>query len=340
MAKPGEGSIHVEDDVGNPGTRGKRADNFDFSRYRHKSVWSVKLVSFKSQRQFNTTIMETGTATTNSAVSAAINWKEKIGDYVLLHSGGIIGAIVIVFAGFLAAGWLSTILLRALERKHLEPPIRMLISRIVKILVLLFTFAIAAQTMGINLLPLIAGVSVVGVGAGLAMQGVLSNLVAGLVIIFTKKFRVGEFIEIHGVNGQVAQIELFSTTLIHADRSRIIIPNRKIIGEILHNFGTIRQVDLSIGVGYGTDLTKLQSVVQDILNRSQFVLKDPAPVVAVTGFGDSSVNVAIKPWVTVDHFGAAQADLNRAILESFRQAKIEIPFPQREIRVLGNANVA
>ncbi len=273
-------------------------------------------------------------------MNTAINWKEKIGDYVLLHSGGIIGAIVIIIIGFLAAGWLSAILIRALEKKKLEPPVLMLITRVVKILVLLFTFAIAAQTMGINLLPLIAGVSVVGVGVGLAMQGVLSNLVAGLVIIFTKKFRVGEFIEIHGVSGQVSQIELFSTTLTHADMSRIIIPNRKIIGEILHNYGSIRQADLSIGVGYNTDLNKMQALVKEILNLNPRVLKDPAPVVAISAFGDSAVNVAIKPWVNVNDLGAVQTELNQTILEKFRAAKIEIPFPQREIRVLGNANVA
>ncbi len=282
----------------------------------------------------------TAVSASNSAMNTAASWKEKIGDYILFNSGSIIAAIVIVFVGMFAARWVGQVMLRALERKNVEPPVRMLITRITKIVVFGFALAIALQTMHINLLPLIAGVSVVGVGVGLAMQGVLSNLVAGLVIILTKKFRVGEFIEIHGVSGQVSQIELFSTTLIHADQSRVIIPNRKIIGEILHNYGTIRQLDLGVGVSYDADLNKVQALIREILNANPLVLKQPAPVVAVANFGDSAVNFVIKPWTKVDDFGQAGAEINQAIFERFRLAKINIPFPQREIRVLGNTNVA
>ena len=166
------------------------------------------------------------------------------------------------------------------------------------------------------------------------VQGVLGNLMAGLLIIFTKPFRVGEYIEIHGVHGQVHAIELFSVILVHADKSRVVIPNRKIIGEILHNYGSIRQLDLSVGVAYSTDLTKALNAVNAVLARTSTVLKDPAPVVGVASFGDSAVNIAIKPWTKVADFGPGAAAVNQAIAEEFRKQGIEIPFPQREIRVL------
>src|SRR5687767_4121137 len=153
----------------------------------------------------------------------------------------------------------------------------MLFIRIAKLFVMLLAILIAVQQLGVELWPLIAGLGVAGVGVGLAMQGVLSNLVAGLTIIFVKPFRVGEYIQINNVEGQVDIIELFSTTLLHPDMSRVVIPNRKIVGEILHNYGKIRQASLSVGVAYDTDLNRAIEIIRDILARNPRVLKSPAP---------------------------------------------------------------
>jgi small conductance mechanosensitive channel len=162
----------------------------------------------------------------------------------------------------------------------------------------------------------------------------LSNLVAGLTIIFTKPFRVGEYVAMLNVQGQVTTVELFSTTLVHPDLSRVVIPNRKIVGEILHNYGHIRQLDLSVGVAYGTDLNNALAIVRAVLAQNPRVLKDPEPAVGVALLADSSISLAIKPWTKVDDFLPASAEINQAIAESFRAGKIEIPFPQREVRLL------
>src|SRR5438093_9240740 len=116
--------------------------------------------------------------------------------------------------------------------------------------------------------PLVASIGVAGVGIGLAMQGVLSNMVCGLAIIFLKPFRVGEYIELLGVHGQVTAIELFSTTLAHPDRSRVVIPNRKIVGEVLHNYGTIRQLDLSVGVAYQTNIKEALATLCELVAQN------------------------------------------------------------------------
>src|SRR3954469_10632939 len=166
----------------------------------------------------------------------------------------LLGAAVILIVGFFIARWVGKVMQGKLERRDLEPPVRMLMLRLTKLLIIAMTVVIAIQTMGVPVMSLVAGIGVAGVGVGLAMQGVLGNLVAGLTIIFTKPYRVGDYIEIHGEHGQVAQIELFSTILTHADRSRIIIPNRKIVGEILHNHGTTRQLEMTVGVGYDTNI--------------------------------------------------------------------------------------
>jgi small conductance mechanosensitive channel len=261
-------------------------------------------------------------------------WKDKLIEYVISHSGALLSALVVIVVGLMAARWIGKLFDRWLTHKAMEQPMRTLLVRIVRLLIFAMALVVALGTAGMDVTALIAGLGVAGVGVGLALQGVLGNLVAGLTIIFTKPFRVGEWIEIAGVSGQVKSIELFTTTLLHTDMSRVVIPNRKIIGDILHNYGGIRQLDLSVGVAYGTDLNNATAIVRSVLAASSRVLKEPAPIVGVTMLADSSINIAVKPWVKVDDFVFAQAEINQALAEQLRAANISIPFPQREVRML------
>jgi small conductance mechanosensitive channel len=276
----------------------------------------------------------TTAATTTPAAHAA--WKDKLIDYVITHSGALLSAIAVIVVGFLVARWVGRLAERFFEKKNMEPPVRMLLVRIVKLLVIVGALVMALGTAGMDVTAMIAGISVAGVGVGLAMQGVLGNLFAGLTIIFTKPFRVNEYIEILSVQGQVTQIELLSTTLLHADRSRIVIPNRKIVGEILHNYGTIRQLELTVGVAYGTNLSDALLLISQILKSNTRVLKDIDPVVGISTLANSSITIAIKPWVGVADVGPAGAEIYQAIVSQFRERRIDIPFPQHEVRLLNN----
>ena len=267
----------------------------------------------------------------------AAPWQDKLIEYVISHSGALISALVVVVIGFIVARWIGKLTDLWLTSKAMEPPVRMLLVRIARLLVFGMALVVALGTAGVDIMALVTVTGVAGIGIGLAMQGVLSNIMAGLTIIFTKPFRFGEYIEIAGVQGQVTSIELVSTTLLHADHSQVIIPNRKIVGEILHNYGHIRQLDLSVGVAYNTNISGALVIVRGVLTRNSRVLKEPAPVVGVTMLADSSINVAIKPWTAVADYGPAQAEIYQAIVEQFRANKIEIPFPQREVRMLGGA---
>jgi len=246
----------------------------------------------------------------------------------------VLGAIVILAAGLFLARWVGNTTQKWLQRQDMEPPIRTLLVRLVKALVLVAMLLVALDTFGVKITPLIAGLGVAGVGVGLAFQGVLSNVVAGLTIIFTKPYRVGEYIEIVGTYGQVEAIDIFSTRLIHADRSRVMIPNRKIVGEVLHNYGTIRQLSLSIGVGYRTNLSDAFAIVRDVLDKNPRVLKDPAPAIGIAQLADSSITLSINPWTKVTDYGLAQNEIYQALLERMRAGNIDIPFPQREIRMV------
>jgi small conductance mechanosensitive channel len=282
--------------------------------------------------------METNTLA--NATAQLSQWKAEGIKFAAEKGPSLLGALIILIAGFILARFVCRLLGSWLERRQLEPPVRMLLTRVTWLVIMALFFMVALGTMGIAVGPLIALMSVAGVGVGLAMQGVLANLVSGLLIIFTKPFRVGEYIEVVGNYGQVSMIELFSTTLVHPDKSRVVIPNRKISGEILHNYGTIRQHNITIGVAYRTNLPAAAALIQAVLARNPMVLKDPAPVVVVDRFSDSSIDIAIKPWSKLIEFGAAAAQIKLDVIEAFRAQGIEVPFPQREVRVLNAAPLA
>src|ERR1700690_3133813 len=262
--------------------------------------------------------------------------KNTVLDLAIRFGPKLLIAILILAVGFAVSRWVSRWFLRGLSHVELEPPVRTLLARVAWALTLAVFVILALQNLGVELLPLIAGLGVAGAGVALATQGVLSNVVAGLSIIFTRPFKVGEYISIVNEEGTVEDITLFTTTLSHLDFSRVVIPNRKIAGEILHNYGELRQLNLSVGVAYDTDLNQALATIQGILKSNPRVLQDPAPLIQVSTLAESAVNIGVRPWVNVLDYPAAIGELNQAMVETFRERGITIPFPQREVRLLGN----
>lgn len=262
--------------------------------------------------------------------------KSTIVDLAIQFGPKVVVAIIIIIFGVYVGRWIGNVSDKALDKLKLEPPVQELLVRIIRIIVLgLFTI-MALQNLGIQLLPLIAGLGVAGAGVALAMQGVLGNIMAGLTIIFTKPFRVGEYISIGEEEGQVENISLFSTVLGHYDLSQVVIPNRKIVGEILHNFGEIRQLDIHVGVAYDTDLDKALAAINEILQNNPRVLKAPEPIVIANRLAGSAIEISVKPWIKVPDYIYAKGEVTKAIVESFRLRGIVIPFSQHEVRILGD----
>ena len=271
----------------------------------------------------------------NDQIQTISSVKDTLLDLAIRFGPKLVVAILILVVGAIASRWVSRWLLRMLGKLELEAPVRLLLARVAWAACFALFVIMALQNLGVELLPLIAGLGVAGAGIALATQGVLSNMVAGLSIIFAKPFRVGEYIEIAGVEGTVETITLFSTTLLHVDRSRVIVPNRKIVGEILHNYGRIRQLEVSVGVAYDADLQAALAAVREVLAGNARVLKDPVAVVQPMQLADSSVNIAVRPWVLIEDQGSATGEINAAILAALRTRGIGIPFPQREVRLIG-----
>ncbi len=261
--------------------------------------------------------------------------RSTIIDLAIKFGPKLAAAIAIMIVGYFVARWIRRPVDNLFERMHIELALRHLLTRIAYGLVLLLFIIMALQNLGVELLPLIAGLGIAGAGIALAMQGVLGNLVAGLTIIFTRPFQIGEYISIVDEEGEVVDISLFSTVLTHPDRSRVVLPNRKIVGEVLHNYGSIRQLDLRVGVAYGTPLDAALGVVREVVTANSRVLKDPVPMIGVAMLADSSVCISVRPWVRVSDFGSAGAEINQALVGALSANDIRIPFPQLEVRLLG-----
>lgn len=268
--------------------------------------------------------------------AASINHaKDTLVDLAIRFGPKLLTALIILTVGVFVSRSVSRWVARGLEKREMEPPVRLLLTRVAWLLSILLFLIMALQNLGVELLPLIAGLGVAGAGIALATQGVLSNMAAGLSIIFSKPFRVGEYIQIAGVEGTVDVITLFSTTLQHTDRSLVIIPNRKIVGEILHNYGHIRQVDATVGVAYDTDLPGAIALIREVLQANARVLKDPQAIVQAVQLGESSIGIAVRPWVMVQDLVAATGEINASVVQAFNARGVAIPVPQREVRLIG-----
>ncbi len=271
----------------------------------------------------------------NDQVATIGHAKDTLIELAIRFGPRLLTALLILVAGLFVSGWVSRWFTQFLGRRDLEPPLRLLLARIAWAFCAALFALLALQNLGVELLPLVAGLGVAGAGVALATQGVLSNIVAGLSIIFSKPFRVGEFIAIAGVEGVVDSISLFNTTLGHVDLSRVVVPNRKVVGEILHNYGRIRQVEVSVGVAYDSDLGTVIDMIRAALQSNPRVLREPQPVVQPMQFGDSAVSIAVRPWVAVQDQVPATGEVYAAVLAALRAHGVVIPPPQREVRLIG-----
>jgi small conductance mechanosensitive channel len=258
-------------------------------------------------------------------------------DLAIRYGFEVLGALLILTAGFVLARWLGQLAERRMARSGVDAPIRTLGVRVLKLVVMLFALVVALDKFGFQIAPLVAGIGVAGIGIGLALQGLLTNLVAGLTIILTKPFRIGEYIEVTGVNGNLSSIELFSTTLVHSDFSRVIIPNRKIAGEILHNFGSMRQVTLTVGIPHAGDLPQALGTVRAVLAANPGVLTDPAALVGIGEVTDVAIKIRIQPWVAAADAGSIELQLYEELIEAFRKRGIATPLPRHEVRMIDGA---
>lgn len=258
---------------------------------------------------------------------------DKLVDFSVNYSLQVFGAVIILIVGVMVGKWVANIIGKVCEKSEIDITLSKFLAGIGKILVIAFAVVIAMGKFGITIAPFIAAIGAAAFGATYALQGPLSNYAAGLSIILGRPFVVGDTISVAGVNGVVDVIMLANTTLISEDGVKITIPNKHIIGEILHNSGEQRLVESTIGISYSDDPEKAVEVIHAALRSLDDVAAKPTPQIGIESFGDSAVDIGYRYWVPTQHYFSTLYSTNLAVYNALKKADITIPFPQREVLV-------
>ncbi len=251
------------------------------------------------------------------------------------YSFQILGAFIILILGLLVARKVGGIVLKLCERKGLDVTLSRFAASTTKVSIIAMVAIVAIGKVGISVTPFIAAIGALSLGAGLAMQGLLSNYAAGLNIIITRPFVVGDTIRVQNVVGQVEAVHLAFTRLTDEDDMEITIPNKHIVGEILHNSHTDTLAEETVGIAYDNDPDKAISEIRQALAKTDKVSSIKTPLIGIEDFGNSSINIGIRFWAPTRHYFETRYRANAAIFEALQAAGITIPFPQQEIRILG-----
>jgi small conductance mechanosensitive channel len=247
----------------------------------------------------------------------------------------IVVAAVILIVGLWIAKRLKNILSTIMEKRGIDPMLASFTGSIVHILIVAFIVIAALGELGIQTTSLVAIMGAAGLAIGLALQGSLANFASGVMIIAFRPFKVGDFIEAGGAAGTIENIKIFSTQLTTGDNKTIIIPNANITGGMIINFSTkdTRRVDMVFGIGYEDDLKKAKQILQDIVGNDERILKNPAPLVAISELADSSVNFVVRPWVNSADYWDVYRDLTETVKLVFDAEGISIPYPQQDVHM-------
>jgi small conductance mechanosensitive channel len=257
------------------------------------------------------------------------------GDLIALYGLKVLVAIAIFFVGKWLARVITNFTKKVMKRKDIDETLINFAGNFVYAVLLAFVIIAILGQLGIQTASIIAVLGAAGLAVGFALQGSLSNFAAGILLIIFKPFTKGDLIESGGALGTVEAIGLFTTHLISLDNKTIFIPNAKVTADTITNFSAeeTRRVDLVFGVGYSDDLDKAKNVLEDILANDERILKDPQPTIGVLELADSSVNIAVRPWVKTSDYWSVYFDTVKGVKQRFDAEGITIPFPQRDVHM-------
>jgi len=267
---------------------------------------------------------------------------EQLTIFVTTYGIKIIGAIIILILGRIAAGIGRRAVRRILEKGKVDAAIVGFAGGLTYILILTFSVLAALAKFGIQTASFVAVLGAAGFAIGFALQGSLANFAAGVLILVLRPFRMGDFIDAAGVAGTVKEIQLFTTVLATPDNVKIMVPNGKLFGDTIKNYSAFdtRRIDLVIGISYSSDIQKACDILNNMMKEDQRILSHPPPQIALSELADSSVNFVVRPWAKGADYWAVRFDLTRKIKEAFDTNGIEIPFPQRVVHMVTDPSEA
>jgi len=258
-------------------------------------------------------------------------------DFLVNYSFQVVGAIIVLVIGVLVARAVSSFLLKLFEKKEFDVTLSKFIAATVKGIILGFAFIVAIGKFGITIAPFIAALAAMAFGASFAIQGPLANYGAGLVIILTRPFVVGNTIKVSNVSGIVDEVKLGATILTDEDGVKITIPNKHIVGEIIHNSEERKIVEEMVGISYDSDPEKAIQIIKETLEAFQDISKEPPPQIGIQEFGDSSINIGLRYWIPTNKYFKILYQVNLSIYKHLKENNIEIPFPQRDVHIVSGS---
>ncbi|MBD3216859.1 MAG: mechanosensitive ion channel [candidate division Zixibacteria bacterium] len=264
---------------------------------------------------------------------------DKVVDIATIYGVKIIGAILIVIFGRIAVGILAGAVRRLMVKSETDPTLTKFLVALTRIALLTFIIIAAIATLGIQTASFVAVLGAAGLAVGFALQGSLANFASGVMLIIFRPFKAGDYVEAGGMAGTVEEIHIFQTILKSPDNRKIFIPNSQITSGSITNYSAkdTRRVDMVFGIGYGDDIKKAKETLEQIVREDSRVLEDPAPTIAVSELGDSSVNFVVRPWVKTADYWAVFFDIHEKVKLIFDEQGISIPFPQRDVHLFNES---
>ena len=269
------------------------------------------------------------------AISTLTGWYERLLDITIAWTPKVAISLVILFVGYLIAKTITAVFARGLRKASFDETLVRFLRNILYMLAMAFVAIAALSQLGINTTSLAAIFAAAGLAIGLALQGSLGNLAAGVMLIANRPFRVGDYVEVAGVGGSVVETSVFATILNTPDNKRLIIPNGEIMNNIITNFSanSTRRLDMVFGVSYSDDLNKAQAVFRRVVEAHPAVMDAPDVMVGVRELADSSINIIVRPWVQTKDYWKTWFELTEAIKAACDAEGLSIPFPQRDVHM-------
>jgi small conductance mechanosensitive channel len=255
-------------------------------------------------------------------------------EFLVGIAGNVVSAIAILIIGFMIAGWLGHRVTNLGGRhRHLDDTLFKFLGNIIRYVVIGFAVLFVLNTFGIQTTSIVAVIGAAGLAIGLALQGTLSNVAAGVMIIFFRPIKIGDFVEVDGQMGTVKDVTLNFTELASVVNVQIIIPNAQVWGKTITNYSSYptRRAEWEFGVGYGANLAQAERIIRDTIMADPRSHTDPEPFIQVNNLNASSVDFLVRVWCDRTEYFAYQADMKRAVKEALDAGGVDIPFPTRTI---------
>jgi len=251
------------------------------------------------------------------------------------YSLNIIGAILIFIVGKWLSRRIANLLAKLLEKNNVDLTLVNFLTNLTYYTLIVLVVVAAAGRLGINTASFLTIIGAAGLAVGLALKDSLSNFAAGVMLVLFRPFTIGDVVSTAGITAKVEKITIFNTLFCSPDNQLIIVPNNKIISDIITNITAkeTRRIDLTVGISYSDDMAKTKEILARLAKEDSRVLADPAPSIAVAELADSSVNLIFRPWVKTADYWDVRFDLTEKIKNALDAAGISIPFPQQDVHL-------